>query len=180
MDLTAKFRLTAFTPSAEDLAKLREILSLVEGEESDELLGRLFRRAVSLAEEYCGRIYRRSEFRLEFGGSGDELFLPLFPVAELLTATADGEELSKLEFRLLPAPGGWKVRFTEPVRESLTLKLSAGYSEEETPELFEAVVLQIAADLYEHREAQSETSLTGNGNFRRALELLRFYPGGVQ
>lgn len=180
MDLTAKFRLTAFTPTEDDLAKLREILSLVEGEESDELLGRLFRRAVSLAEEYCGRIYRRSEFRLEFGGSGDELFLPLFPVAELLTATADGEELSKLEFRLLPAQGGWKVRFAEPVRESLTLKLSAGYSEEETPELFEAVVLQIAADLYEHREAQSETSLTENGNFRRALELLRFYPGGVQ
>ena len=30
MDLTAKFRLTSFTPSAEDLAKLREILSLVE------------------------------------------------------------------------------------------------------------------------------------------------------
>ena len=177
MDLTAKFRLTSFTPSTEDLAKLREILSLVDGEESDELLGRLFRRAVSIAEEYCGRIYRRGQFRVEFGGNGDELFLPLFPVDKVLSAVADGTELQETEFRLLPAPGGWKVCFPDPVRESLTLMVSAGYGDGETPELFEAVVLQIAADLYEHRESQSETSLTENGNFRRALELLRFYPG---
>ena len=96
------------------------------------------------------------------------------------SANADGEVLEKSKFRLLPISGGWKVRLSEPVRETLTLTVSAGYGDGEEPALFEAVILQIAADLYEHREAQSENSLMENGNFRRALELLRFYPGGIQ
>ena len=177
MNLTAKFRNGPFEVAADDIAKLREVLSLVEGEESDELLGRIFRRAVSAVEEYCGRVYRAGTWTLLFAGSGDAAFLPLFPVSAVTAAKADGEALEPGAFRLLPEAGGWGVRLTDPVSESLELTVSAGYAEGALPDAFEAAVFQVAADLYEHREAQSEVSLSENRTLKFCHEPLRFYAG---
>ncbi|HJH05447.1 MAG TPA: hypothetical protein K8W19_15680 [Victivallis vadensis] len=179
MDLTAKFRIAQFEPTADDIAHLREQLSLVDGEESDALLGRMFRRGVSAAEEYCNRVYRESAWRLEFAGSGDAVFLPLFPVSAVTAAVADGVELDAEGFRLVPAAGGWCVRLSAPVRESLTLTVTAGYDAEAVPDWFEASVQMIAADLYEHREAQNDTSLTENRLLKFCLEPHRFFSGDV-
>lgn len=180
MDLTAKFRISPFEPTVDDIAHLREQLSLVEGEESDALLGRMFRRGVSAAEEYCGRVYRESAWQLEFAGSGDAVFLPLFPVSAVTAAVADGVELDSSGFRLVPAAGGRRVRLSAPVRESLTLTVTAGYSAAAVPDWFEASVQMIAADLYEHRESQSEVSLTENRLLKFCLEPHRFFAGGIE
>lgn len=180
MDLTAKFRISPFEPTDDDVAHLREQLSLVEGEESDALLGRMFRRGVSAAEEYCNRVYRESAWRLEFAGSGDAVFLPLFPVSAVTAAVADGVELDAEGFRLVPAAGGWRVRLADPVSESLTLTVTAGYSTAAVPDWFEASVQMIAADLYEHRESQSEVSLTENRLLKFCLEPHRFFAGGIE
>lgn len=180
MDLTAKFRISPFEPTDDDVAHLREQLSLVEGEESDALLGRMFRRGVSAAEEYCNRVYRESAWRLEFAGSGDAVFLPLFPVSAVTAAVADGVELDAEGFRLVPAAGGWRVRLADPVSESLTLTVTAGYGAEAVPDWFEASVQMIAADLYEHRESQSEVSLTENRLLKFCLEPHRFFAGGIE
>ena len=180
MDLTAKFRISPFEPTDDDVAHLREQLSLVEGEESDALLGRMFRRGVSAAEEYCNRVYRESAWRLEFAGSGDAVFLPLFPVSAVASAVADGVELDADGFRLVPAAGGWRVRLADPVSESLTLTVTAGYSAAAVPDWFEASVQMIAADLYEHRESQSEVSLTENRLLKFCLEPHRFFAGGIE
>lgn len=179
MDLTAKFRIAQFEPTADDIAHLREQLSLVDGEETDALLGRMFRRGVSAAEEYCNRVYRESAWRLEFAGSGDAVFLPLFPVSAVTAAVADGVELDAEGFRLVPAAGGWCVRLSAPVRESLTLMVTAGYDAAAVPDWFEASVQMIAADLYEHREAQNDASLTENRLLKFCLEPHRFFSGGV-
>lgn len=180
MNLTAKFRVAQFEPTADDIAHLREQLSLVDGEETDALLGRMFRRGVSAAEEYCSRVYRESKWRLEFAGSGDAVFLPLFPVSAVNSAVADGVTLDASGFRLVPAAGGWRVRLADPVSESLTLTVTAGYSAAAVPDWFEASVQMIAADLYEHRESQSEVSLTENRLLKFCLEPHRFFAGGIE
>lgn len=179
MNLTAKLQLVAPVVSASDLERMREVMSLTADDVSDSRLQSLFLQAASAVEEFCGRIYRRSKWQLVFGGTGRSVFLPIFPVYQIDSVLVDGVEVESGGWKLLPAAGGWRLDLTVPAVESLAVDIFAGYGEGMTcPPVFDAVVLSVASDLFEHREAQSEINLTGNKTISAALASLAFYNAG--
>lgn len=168
-------------------AAMREYLNLSTGVDSDSFLSALYLRAVSIVENRTGLTCLPCTWKLFFDGSGTCLRLPLFPVASagLLSPAAgfppgavpDGVQPS---FTLQPAAGCfWDLVFDTEISGNWTVQVEAGYKEpDHLPPAATAAIFAIAADLYEHREAESEGNLAESRAVRIALDSLTFYHAG--
>lgn len=170
-------------------AAMREYLNLVSGVDTDSFLSSLYLRAASIVENRTGMTCLPCTWKLFFNGSGNSLRLPLFPVASAgnlspaagfpTGAVLDGVQPS---FILQPAAGYfWEIVFDSQINGSWTVQVDAGYKEpDHLPPAAEAAIFAIAADLYEHREAESEGNLAESRAVRMALDSLTFlHAGGV-
>ena len=153
--------------------ELREQLSLCEGEETETLLQGLLRQAQGAIEARTQRMLSPRTVRLAYCGDGRELKLHACPVNSISTVTVNGEPVDGAQV----CAYGLRPRLTLPGRVSGELVVTAdcGYSAEELPPELKMLVLELAADLYEHRESQAETSLTENRTFKMICDLFTVY-----
>lgn len=171
-------------------AAMREYLNLSPGVDSDTFLSALYLRAADIIENRTGLSCLPCTWKLYFSGDGEILRLPLFPVsaAALLSpvftpgfpaSAGDGVQPS---FILQPAAGCYyELAFDRKLEGSWTVQVDAGYRAPEIiPPAAVAAIYAVAADLYEHREAESEGNLTENRTVKMAIDSLTFlHAGGV-
>lgn len=164
---------------AATVEELREQLSLCEGEESDTLLLGMILRAQGAIEARTQRMLSTRSVRLAYRGHGSELKLFACPVNSITSVESDGEPVTGFrfsEFGIRP-----RLILPETCGGELVVTADCGYSAEALPAVLKMLVLELAADLYEHRESQAETSLTENSTFRMVCDLFTVYDiGGVQ
>ncbi|MBS1372063.1 MAG: hypothetical protein HPZ91_19135 [Lentisphaeria bacterium] len=153
--------------------ELRSQLSLCDGEESDVLLLGLIRFAQGAVEARTQRLLSPRPIRLAYRGSGTAVDLHACPVNSVSSVTADGATVSGAQLCAF----GIRPRLTLPAAVSGELVIAAecGYMPEKLPPELKMLVLELAADLYEHRESQSETALTENRTFRMVCDLYTVY-----
>lgn len=168
-------------------AAMREYLNLSPGVDSDSFLSALYLRAESIVVNRTGLSCMPCTWRVYFSGDGDTLRLPLFPVsgAALLSPVTSGfpagaDDGVHPSFILRPAAGCYyELAFDRRLEGSWTVQVDAGYRAPEIiPPAAVAAIYAVAADLYEHREAESEHNLTENRSVRMALDSLTFYHAG--
>jgi len=170
-----KFQTSIPSPGSDVLAQVREYLNLGTSE-SDALLTSLYQRAESMVETHTGHIFKPSSWSLEYRGAGTLLKIGLYPVSAILTVTVDGTAVTSGDYEFRATPGGYEIELVTAAEESAVVTLTAGYvSPMVVPPVAEALILAVVADLYEHRESQSEISLTENKTFKRALDSLTFF-----
>lgn len=162
-------------------AHLREYLNLIAGVDTDAFLTSLFLRAVGIVEDYTNLTLLQTVFRLTFSGDGSYLRLPLFPVTSAASLSAAADSVQPGSFTLRPAPGySWALAFDRELRGIYTVDITAGYTSfAVAPPAAVAAVYAIAADLYEHREAQQEGTLTESRTIRTALDSIRRMNAGA-
>ena len=174
MKLSAIDYLATATVTDADAAKLAEVLDLTAetGSADTAFLKALFARALDAVERHTGRVWRPCTMRLTFALDGEtEIPLPVRPVSGVSAVTLNGEPLTG--YALTAMTGGKALVLAAPASGELTVDVAAGYAEPLTaPPAFEAAVLAVAADMYEHREAQSEVSLTENRTLKFVLAAL--------
>lgn len=167
-------------------AAMREYLNLSTGVDSDTFLSSLYLRAESIVVNRTGLTCLHCTWQLYFSGNGNSLRLPLFPVsaAALLSPAPDGFPVGdgdgvQPSFTLRHAAGCcMELAFDRMIEGYWTVQVDAGYAAGTMPPAAAAAIFAIAADLYEHREAESEVSLTENRAVRMALDSLTFYHAG--
>lgn len=159
-------------------AEMREYLNLADGVDANAFLSSIYLRAASIVELHTGVTLLPATWIVHFDGTGKLLRLPFFPVSSVISQPGSGVQAGS--FTLRRAAGyNFDVEFTDPVTGPASLQVSAGYSAPEVPPpALSAAVFAIAADLYEHREAQSEANLTESRTIRRVLDSLTFYHAG--
>ena len=171
-------------------AAMREYLNLSPGVDSDTFLSALYLRAESIVVNRTGLTCLPCTWKLFFTGTGNSLRLPFFPVASagLLSSVATGFPPGSVpdgvqpSFTLRPSAGYyWDIVFDHEITGNWTVQVDAGYKEpDHLPPAAEAAIFAIAADLYEHREAESEGNLAESRAVRMALDSLTFlHAGGV-
>lgn len=174
-----KFQTSIPTPGSDALAQVREYVNLGATEESDTFLTSLYQRAESMIETHTGHIFKPSSWSLEYRGCGTRLKVDMYPVSAILTVTVDGTLLTSADYEFISTSGGYEIVLETAAEESAVVTLTAGYvSPMVVPPVAEALILAVVADLYEHRESQSEVSLTENKTFKRALDSLTFFNAG--
>lgn len=183
LTVTGKQLISAPVASPDVPASMREYLNLAPGVDSDSLLSAFFLRAASIVENRTGITVLPCTYKLYFSGDGSRIRLPLFPaVSASSLSAADSGSVPPESFTLSPAPGYfWELVFSAPVSGAFSVLIEAGYkSPEICPEAARGAIFAIAADLYEHREAESEGSLTESRTVKMALDSIAFlHAGGV-
>lgn len=193
MQVTGIYHTSYPTITAADAQALAEVLSLTAdtgapapvssgggapaGGDTDYLI-RLYRRALDAIERHTGRFMRQSGLRVVFAAAGETVAtLPVFPVSAVTAVSVNGETLTG--YTVSTSPSGTVVTLAAPVTGDLAVDVTAGYvAPLEPPPTFEAAVLMLAADMYEHRESQSEVNLYENRQLRFVLADLKFYNCG--
>lgn len=149
-------------------AQLRSQLSLIDAD--DTFLSSLIMAAQGAVEGETRRLLTSREISLCYRGRGIVLSLDVSPVIELTSVTVDGVALEGCEvsaYGLKPT-----LTFPQEVYGEVIVTLEAGHSDDDPapPELIQ-VVKMLAADMYEHREATAEKSLSENRNYRRIIDM---------
>ena len=150
---------------AATVEELRAQLSLCEGEESDTLLLAI--------EARTQRLLSPRSVQLAYRGDGAAVNLHACPVNSIASVEVNAEPVTGARL----CGFGIRPRLTLPGAASGELVVTAdcGYSAEELPPELKMLVLELAADLYEHRESQAETSLTENRSFKMVCDLYTVY-----
>lgn len=127
--------------------------------------------AISAVEQHTKRAAFRADYLAIFRAESERTFrLPVFPCRLLHRVTIDGVEVAG---ELIPGGGGYSVAVTENVTGTVEISFSAGYDDAyPLPEVYKAAIFAIGADLYEHRESQSEISLHENRTVKFILQSL--------
>lgn len=174
-----KFQTSIPSPDADTLAHVREYLNLGTDEETDAFLTSLYQRAESMIETHTGHIFKPSSWSLEYRGTGTILKIGVYPVSAILTVTVDGTLITTDDYEFRATPGGYEIELVTASEESAVVTLTAGYASPlVVPPVAEALILAVVADLYLHRENQSEVNLSENKTFKMALSSLTFYNAG--
>lgn len=192
MQLSGIFHTQFPTVTSADAEALAEVLDLtpdtgapvtnggavVASSGDTDFLIRLYRRALDAIERHTGRIMRPSGLRLVLAADGEsQTVLPVFPVTAVTAVSLDGVPLTG--WTASPTATGMQLSLASPVTGSLIVDVTAGYAEPLLPPpAFEAAVLALAADMYEHRESQSEVNLYENRQLKFVLADLKFYNCG--
>ena len=158
---------------AATVEELRAQLSLCDGEESDTLLLGLLRQAQGAIEARTQRLLSPRAVQLAYRGDGAAVNLHACPVNSIASVEVNDESVTGARL----CGFGIRPRLTLPGAASGELVVTAdcGYSAEELPPELKMLVLELAADLYEHRESQAETSLTENRSFKMVCDLYTVY-----
>ena len=163
-----------------DAEKLAAVLDLTAdtGAADTEVLKGLYRRALDAVEKHTGRIMRSSGLRVELLAESElALTLPVFPVASVDFVIVDGEATT--DYFVSASAAGTRLTLPAPVSGNVVVDVTAGYAAPILPPpCFEAAVLALAADMYEHRESQSEVNLYENRQLKFVLADLKFYNCG--
>lgn len=174
-----KFQTSIPSTGSDVLAQVREYLNLGTDEETDTFLTSLYQRAESMIETHTGHIFKPSSWSLEYRGAGTIMKIGVYPISAILTVTVDGTAITSADYEFRPTPGGYEIELVTAAEESVVVTLTAGYASPlVVPPVAEALILAVVADLYLHRENQSEVSLTENRTFKMALDSLTFYNAG--
>lgn len=163
-------------------ADMREYLNLAPGVDSDKFLTDLYLRAAGIVESTTGLTVLQSGYKLYFSGDGTSLRLPLFPVSSAASlSAANPDSVQPGAFSLQPAPGYfWQLVFPEKLSGLYTINVTAGYvSPECVPPAAIGAIYAIAADMYEHREAQSEVKFETSKTIRDALDSISILKAGA-
>ena len=192
MDLCGIYHTQYAEVTSADAEKLAEVLDLtadtgapvtsggavVAGSGDTAFLIALYRRALDAVERHTGRIMRPCALRIVLRAANESAAtLPVFPVTSVTGVTVGGEALTG--WTAAASPAGTVVTLPASVTGDVTVDVTAGYAAPlEPPPTFEAAVLSVAADMYEHREAQSEVNLYENRQLRFVLADLKFYNCG--
>ncbi len=181
LSVIGKELITAPAAPSDVPAHLREYLNLIPGVDTDAFLSSLFLRAVGIVEEYTNLTLLQAVFRLTFSGDGSSLRLPLFPVTLAGSLSPVNDSVQPGSFTLRPAPGyRWELAFDQRISGMYTVDITAGYASlAAAPQAAVAAIYAIAADLYEHREAQQEGTLTESRTIRTALDSIRMMNAGA-
>lgn len=163
--------------------EMREYLSL-GGTEDDTLLTGLITAARAALEKMTGRTFITTTYQLYYDGFS---FLPVKlarppvqsvssityvdedGVTQTLSSTLYTVDVSSLYGRISPAYGeSWPV--TRAQDNAVCIEFKAGYGDAaaSVPEPLKIAIKMLAADVYEHREANVEIALTKN----RSLDFL--------
>ena len=163
--------------------EMREYLSL-GGTEDDTLLTGLITAARSALEKSTGRTFITTTYQLYFDGfflSPIKLARPPVQsvssityvdedgVTQTLSSTLYTVDVSSLYGRVSPAYGeSWPV--TRAQDNAVCIEFKAGYGDAaaSVPEPLKIAIKMLAADVYEHREANVEVALSKN----RSLDFL--------
>lgn len=177
------------SPPAEEpvtVAAMRSFLNLA-ADDDDELLGVLIGSARQYYESITLRATVSRTLIVYFDGfpSNGSLFVlpysPLISVSDLKYIDTSGDEqtLSSDEYAVnasgiygtvSEAFGKYWPSATRTVLDSVYITYAAGYAAAASvPSIDKNIIMMIAADLYEHRNAQNEQNLTPNSNFTRIL-----------
>ena len=158
---------------AATVEELRAQLSLCEGEESDTLLLGLLHQAQGAIEARTQRLLSPRSIQLAYRGNGATVNLHACPVNSITSVEVNAEPVTGARLCAF----GIRPRLTLPGAASGELVVTAdcGYSAEELPPELKMLVLELAAELYEHRESQAETSLTENRSFKMVCDLYTVY-----
>lgn len=174
-----KFQTSIPEPDADTIAQVREYLNLGIDEETDTFLTSLYQNAESMIETHTGHIFKPSSWSLEYRGTGTVLKIGLYPISAILTVTVDGTLIASDDYEFRATSGGYEIELSAAAEVSAVVTLTAGYvSPLVVPPVAEALILAVVADLYLHRENQSEVNLSENRTFRTALNSLTFYNAG--
>ena len=142
------------------------------------LLTDLYRRSLDAIERHTGRIMRESKLQITLLAENEStLTLPVFPVASVDKVYVGGAETA--DYTVSASAAGTRLTFPAPVSGNVVVDVTAGYAAPILPPpCFEAAVLALAADMYEHRESQSEVNLYENRQLKFVLADLNFYHCG--
>ena len=181
--------------TADDIAKLAAVLDLnadtgapvitsggsggaVASGGDTALLTSLIQRAIDAIERHTGRIWKTSKLQVVILADNEStLTLPVFPVASVDKVSVGGAETT--DYTVSASAAGTVLTFPAPVSGNVVVDVTAGYAAPILPPpCFEAAVLALAADMYEHRESQSEVNLYENRQLRFVLADLMFYNCG--
>lgn len=134
-------------------------------------LGRFLNFAISAVERHTKRGAFRAEYIAVYSADGENGFkLPVFPAREIISVTVDGVKVSG---ELKAAGGGYCVSLATAASGTVEVVFSAGYDDAfPLPEVYKAAIFAVGADLWEHRESQSEISLHENKTVKFILQTL--------
>lgn len=90
------------------------------------------------------------------------------PVIEVESVSASGADLPEFELLPLNPPAVKVISTVPPGAEYLTVTARVGF--DPLPPSVREAILQLTADLYEHRETQLETSIAVNSSFAFMLD----------
>lgn len=162
-------------------ADMKEYLRIPSTETGhDALLGGLISAARVNLERVTGRIFCSSTYDVQYRSFGDiELKLPVTPIQSItsivykISNTAYTLAVNQYELRsyktfptIVPA---YDVSWPAVDDESVVVRVLAGAAASPYDKLGIALIKAIAADMYEHPEAQSEISLTENKAIERMI-----------
>ena len=174
MKLSGIYNLTLPTITDDDAAALAAQLDLTAatGSADAAFLKKLLARAVGAVEKHVGRTWHSCSLRAVFSlNSESSVELPTRPVTAVTTVTLNGETVTG--WTLAPVAGGVALQLPAAATGELVVDFTAGYADPvKAPPEFEAAIMAVAADMYEHREAQSEVNLSENRNLRFVLAAL--------
>ena len=171
MNIASIETITAPAVSEADVSALADRLELTAdtGAGDTSLLTSIFAQALDAVERHCSRYFRPRTLALTASADADDVaVLAVNPFRGVTSVTLNGAAVA--DYTVSPVPGGAEVRFSRPVTGTVVFTVSAGPSTDAAmPPAAMAAVLAVACDLYEHREAQSEVSLTENRTLRFVL-----------
>ena len=157
-------------------AELGRVLSMTFPEADTAFAQSLIDSATAMLEAKTNHYFCPQTYDVFYTGRGYTARIPLFPVASVTSVTVDDVVLTSEDYTLDMVSGAYEVRLVNAASERVKITLIVGYqSPNLPPPCAKTAVLAIAADLHEHREAQSEVSLTENKSLKYAIEPLKFY-----
>ena len=175
MPLTAYTRLSSYPVSDELTGQFAAHLNLLAGEYIPGELSLFLRSAASFLERETGRVYFPGEYKVLAAMQRESrLVLPVYPVTHLVECVLDSG--NSLPGALVYDGGRYLFDAGVRITGSIELTVAAGYTDAfPAPECYLAAIFAVAADLYEHRESQSERQLYDNKTLKFILDNLRCY-----
>jgi len=150
------------------LSAIKSQLSLIDAD--DVHLASLIAAAQGAIEGLTRIKLTIREMELVYSGYGDTVNLGVSPVNSISKVEVDGAETTDYTFYKYGIDP--KIVFNNQINgKEIVIFANVGHNQVTIPAQLQLLVKMLAADLYEHREAQAESTLTDNANYMRLLNM---------
>lgn len=150
------------------LSAIKSQLSLIDAD--DVHLASLVAAAQGAIEGLTRIMLTIREMELVYSGYGDTVNLGVSPVNSVSKVKIDGVETT--DYTLYKYGLDPRIVFNNKITgQEIIITANVGHNQVTVPAQLQLLVKMLAADLYEHREAQAEATLTANANYMRLLNM---------